>query len=278
MLAVGLVGVADLIATILSWAGLAAVLIGAAEAGYRLHLRVLRRSGPEVADAEEEGSGYVLSAALALLGLLIAFVFGMAAERYEGRRLLVVDEANAISTAVLRYDLLPEPHRSELIRTMSSYVKVRLQFFDSGADMAKVHIAEDGAETVQTRIWRQVGAAVRTPEGAQFMFPVLNATNEMFDLAASRHAALDARVPARALQVLVLYAVAAAALLGHSLATSGRRHFVSSSGLFVLVSLAISLIVDIDSPRVGRVLVPQGPMIHVAEQVEAMAAALPRGP
>ncbi|CAN7583192.1 hypothetical protein LJR164_004215 [Phenylobacterium sp. LjRoot164] len=262
--------------TIASWLGLAVVMILAAEMSFRLSMR-LRPRRPR-ADDGDEGSGYVLSAALALLGLLVAFVFGMAAERYEGRRLLVVDEANAISTAALRYQLLPEPNRSELIRTMSGYVKVRLAFFDAGRDKTKVKAAEAEAEAVQGRLWEQIGRAIRTPEGAPLVVPVLTATNEMFDLAAARHAALDARVPPRALQVLVLFAVAAAALMGHSLAADGRRHFVSTSGLFVLVALAISLIVDLDSPRAGRVLVPQGPMIHAAEQVEAMAARLDAPP
>jgi hypothetical protein len=35
---------------------------------------------------------------LALLGLLIAFTFSMAAERFDTRRGLVIDEANALGT------------------------------------------------------------------------------------------------------------------------------------------------------------------------------------
>lgn len=261
-------------ATLLGWLGLAVMLTLAAEAGYRLHgwARSRRQIDP---DDDDEGSGYVLSGALGLLGLLIAFVFGMAAERYEGRRQLVVQEANAISTAALRYELLPEPQRARLIKTMGDYVAVRLEFFDFGDDMAKVRSAEARAEALQAMIWKEAGEAVRTPEGQPFIMPVLSATNEMFDVAASRHAALEARVPARALQVLVLYAVVAAAIMGHGLAPGGRRHLVSTSGLFTLVALAISLIIDLDSPRIGSVRVPQAPMEHVAEQVRAMA--LPAG-
>jgi len=259
-------------ATLVGWLGLAVVLILATEVGYRLHGWALKQR-PLAADDEDgdTGSGYVLTAALGLLGLLIAFVFGMAAERYEDRRQLVLNEANAISTAALRYELLPEPQRTALLRTMSDYVKVRLEFFDHGEDMEQVLAAEARAEALQAGIWKQVGAAVRTPEGQVLATPLLNATNEMFDLAASRHAALDARVPDRALHVLVLYALVAAAIMGHGLAPGERRHFVSTSGLFVLVALAISLIIDLDSPRIGSVRVPQGPMQHVAAQVQEMA-------
>lgn len=260
-------------ATLIGWLVLAVVLILAAEAGYRLHgwARSRTKSDP---DDDDSGSGYVLSGALGLLGLLTAFVFGMAADRYEGRRQLVLAEANAISTAALRYDLLPEPHRSVLIKSMADYVKVRRAFFDEGADMEKVKAAEDRTEAVQAVIWAQMGQAVKTPEGGPLVNLVVNSTNEMFDLAAARHAALEARVPGRAMHVLILYAVVAAAILGHGLAPGGRRHLISTSGLFVLIALAISLIIDLDSPRVGSVHVSQAPMEHVAQQVTEMAAGL----
>ncbi len=43
----------------------------------------------------------------ALLGLLVAFTFSGAASRFEDRRHLISEEANAIGTAYLRLDLLP---------------------------------------------------------------------------------------------------------------------------------------------------------------------------
>src|SRR6185503_11137843 len=49
----------------------------------------------------------VEAAVFALMGLMIAFTFSGAAQRYELRRQLTVDEANAIGTSYLRIDLLP---------------------------------------------------------------------------------------------------------------------------------------------------------------------------
>lgn len=48
----------------------------------------------------EAAEGYLLSATLALLGLLIAFTFSLAISRFDARRQLVVNEANAIGTAL----------------------------------------------------------------------------------------------------------------------------------------------------------------------------------
>lgn len=49
----------------------------------------------------------VETAIFGLMGLMIAFTFSGEANRYEMRRQLVVDEANAIGTVYLRLDLLP---------------------------------------------------------------------------------------------------------------------------------------------------------------------------
>ncbi len=58
-------------------------------------------------DAPSEVSGAIIGAVFALLGLLIAFTFSGAYSRFDARRQLIVQEANAIGTAYLRLDLLP---------------------------------------------------------------------------------------------------------------------------------------------------------------------------
>ncbi len=261
-------------ATLLGWILLALIQIIAAEAGYRLHnwARARRKENP---DDEDEGSGYVLSAALGLLGLLIAFVFSMAAAHHETRRDLVLREADAISSAVQHYQLLPEPHRTVLISTMADYVKVRRAFFDVGDDFDKIDETMARTEALQEVIWNEAGVALAIPQAQRLTVPVLNVTSQMFDSAALRYEALNVKVPDRALQVLILYAVVTAAIMGHGLAPGGRRHFTSTAGLFLLIALAISLVIDLDSPRVGSVHVSQAPMERVINQVLVTAAKLP---
>src|SRR5262245_2693382 len=53
----------------------------------------------------------IASAILAIVGLLLAFSFSMAAGRFESRREVMIEEVNAIGTAYLRATLLPEPER-----------------------------------------------------------------------------------------------------------------------------------------------------------------------
>ena len=73
-----------------------------------------------VANQESEnslgGSGTVEAAVFGLMGLLIAFTFYGAETRFETRRSLIVDEANAIATAYLRLDLLPRKRATGIAR------------------------------------------------------------------------------------------------------------------------------------------------------------------
>ena len=71
-----------------------------------------RRGRMKTRDSGSEG--YVVSATLGLLALLLGFTFSLAIQRFETRRELVLADANAIGTAYLRVQLLDEPHRSRL--------------------------------------------------------------------------------------------------------------------------------------------------------------------
>jgi hypothetical protein len=236
----------------------------AVEAGFRLHGMFSRR-GPD--EDSESGAGYIVSAALALLGLLIAFTFSMSANRFEARRHLVVEEANAISTVWLRQQLLAEPERSRLAGLMRDYVKERRAFVAAGSDRARLDANWASTGALQQRIWTETGAALRAPTAAPLTTAVLQATNDMFDLAASQRAALDAHVPPAILQALILYAAASAGVMGYGLSTGARRHLVASTTLFVLVALTIALIIDLDQPHRGGIRVLQTPLDRTAADI-----------
>jgi hypothetical protein len=53
-----------------------------------------------------------IGATLGLLAFLLAFTFGMSRSRFDNRKQVVLDEANAIGTTYLRADFLPEASRA----------------------------------------------------------------------------------------------------------------------------------------------------------------------
>src|SRR4029079_11793835 len=90
--------------------GLFIAIVLSVEIGRRLG----RRHAAEETASPSSVFATIQTGIYALLGLMIAFTFASAASRFEARRSLTVDEANAIGTAYLRLDLLPPASRPAL--------------------------------------------------------------------------------------------------------------------------------------------------------------------
>jgi len=96
------------------------------------------------------------AAVLALLGLLLGFSFAGGASRLDARRERIVQEANAIGAAYLRWDLLPSTEQPEMRRLFREYVDARLHVYEL---LAYVKAAEAlaHAEQLQKEIWSTRG-------------------------------------------------------------------------------------------------------------------------
>ena len=217
----------------------------------------LRRMIEPASEHDTTSAGYLLSAALALLGLLIAFTFSLALDRYDTRRAMVVTEGNTVSTAWLRATLIEGPEGDALRDAMRHYVDIRLMLPDAASPRA----IEAEAAQAQKLVWSRLHAAlphVDPPIGAT----LVNATTEMFDAAASRKYERIAQIPGRVLEVVGLYALMSAAIIGYVLGRRGdMRHATVSIVLYLLLSLALTLILDLDRPWSGDIRVSQQPMI-----------------
>jgi hypothetical protein len=104
--------------------GLLLAMLMLHEIGRRVGIRRLALD-PEGA---REGHVVVDTAVFGLLGLLMAFTFSGAATRFEGRRHLIVEEANDIGTAYLRIDVLPAAAQPALREPFRQYLDSRLEF------------------------------------------------------------------------------------------------------------------------------------------------------
>jgi len=229
----------------------AVALLAACEAGFRVaawgHA------------AEDSGQGNILSATLALLALLVGFTFALALTRYEARRTVVLEEANAIGTAYLRAQIAPEQFRSQLSDQMRQYVDARLALAGAGEDRAAVARAEALAGSLQQQMWSTTVAALPTVQPASVAPLLAAAMNTVIDVAGARRSALAARLPTSVVAALLLYALVAAGMLGS--VTGGRKRSRAPSFiLLLLLTLALTLILDLDRARTGTITVSQAPL------------------
>jgi len=240
---------ASLPLTVIALAILAALLV-AATIGYRGHLRLLHRSG----ETEAESHDHLLSAVLGLLALLLGFTFSLALNRYEARRDLVVQEANAIGTTWLRAQILEPPNKAAMSGLLRAYLDTRLSWSEADAG------ASARTAALQQKLWAATAQTMRSESNPQLSRAVMDAMNQSFDLASARGAARLAHVPDRVLTVLLLYAVLSAAMLGYTSAAKGRPQRIATASVLVLLTLALVMILDIDRPRSGAIQVSQQPL------------------
>ena len=113
------------------FASILAVIMIAVEVGYVLGK--FRRERPK--QEKEASVSAMVGATLGLLAFMLAFTFGLAASRFDARRIALVDESNALATAYLRAGLVPEPHRTEIRSLLSEYVDIRLSVLQPGGNV-----------------------------------------------------------------------------------------------------------------------------------------------
>jgi hypothetical protein len=197
----------------------------------------------------ETGSGTIDGAVLGLLGLLLAFTVSGAAERFDVRRRLVVDESNAIGTAYLRLQVLPEAARRVLEDRFRRYVDLRLETYRSLPDLDAVNAALERTKDVQRELWEHAVAASATIASAPLL--VLPALNEMFDIAATRTMAARMHPPRVIFVMLFAFALFAAFLAGYG---TSRRTLLSRAhgiGFALVIASAVYVIIDLEYPRLG---------------------------
>jgi hypothetical protein len=198
----------------------------------------------------------VVSAVLGLLALLMGFTFALAVDRFETRRELVVEEANAIGATYLRAQLLDEPHRDRVSAILVRYVDNRIALAKAPPGRASELLTTN--DQLLTDLWAATSAAFEDIKALPFSNALLETTNRMIDLDSTRKAARLAHVPGEVFVVLIVYLIVACGVLGFVL--TGIRGRVTAAVLLVLQTMSMMLIVDIDRPTLGGILESQAPM------------------
>ncbi|MFV0456559.1 MAG: DUF4239 domain-containing protein [Pseudomonas sp.] len=221
------------------------------EVGRRIRTRELRFSGR----SEAPGLGAVNASIFGLLGLLIAFTFSGAAERLDARRALIVEEANAIGTAWLRLDLLPAADLQVIRPIFRHYVDRRIDYFNDVFDSERRTIGARALSELQIEVWSRTIKAVQRMDAPALGSPVVQAMNEMFDVASKRNSALAMHPPYIVYGMLVLLVLISAFLIGFGMGATKRRLWLHSIGYALVMTVTLYVIVDFEVPRAGGITV-----------------------
>ncbi len=231
--------------------GLFAVILLALEMGRRKGARQRAR----IMDGGAAGVGVVEAAIFGLLGLLIAFTFQGASARFDGRRTLIVEEANNIGTAWLRIDVLPASAQPGMRQLFRQYLDLRLDTYRKVDDLSAVKAALERTAQLQAEIWKIAMASGAMEGGRNVVVGLLPALNAMFDIVTTRTMAAKTHPPASVFVLLAVMACVAAFMAGHGMAGSKVRSWVHNLGFAAILAVTVFVIIDMEYPRRGFIRV-----------------------
>jgi len=240
-----------------------ALMLVCVELGYRL---AMARRGKEA----DETFSVVEGAAYSLVGLLLGFSFSLAVSHYDARRLLVVKEANAIGTTMLRSQMLPVAEAAEMRAALRDYIDARLAFALSDRDQEAQARASARSARLQDRMWAVARTQAAHDPRSSVTLLFVTTLNETIDASGEQSAALNANIPTPVIVVLVIVILVGAVLLGYGFGKSGR-HFVATVLFSAMLAIVVAIILDLDRAQAGTIRVSLEPFRQLQAQIASSA-------
>ncbi|MGB9109935.1 MAG: hypothetical protein WCC39_14730 [Telluria sp.] len=244
------------------WALLIAIMLAvllSVEIGYRVGRARGRR-----AHEMETPVGEMVASTLGLLAFILAFTFGLAASRFDAKRQLVVDEANAIGTTYLRAEMLPE-RRDDIRDLLREYVDMRIDAIAPGKLVESIR----RSEALQNQLWASAVAIAAKNPNSIVVGLFVQSLNDVIDLHTKRlTAALRNRIPFAIWASLYAISIFSFAAMGYH---SGLVGTARSLVIFVVAftfSVVIVLIADLDRSQEGFLTVSPQALIDLRQSMQ----------
>jgi hypothetical protein len=221
------------------------------ELGRRLGRRQFEKHGDEA----RTGVGVVDGVVYGLLGLLIGFTFNGAAERFNERRSIIIQQVEAVRTAWHRVETLPAKAQPAIRDGFRGYLDAVLTTYAVRAGSEEEQRARAKVAHAQDALWSRSVAACLTPEGEKARMLLLPAQNTMFEAVETERLVRRVHAPPMVFGMLLVATLAGALFGGFALAKGSRRTWMHTLGVAVTLATALFVILELETPRTGLVRV-----------------------
>jgi hypothetical protein len=237
---------------------IAILLVGAAEVGARAGRRV-RRIAAKPLDMTT-----LTASSLGLLALLLGFSLSHALSRYETRRSLIVDEANAIESTANLVSMLRTSAQPSSLTLLREYVAVRAGL-GRPYDPAKLQRDVTKSRELLTKLWQQA-VAVSEPQSLP-AHRFITSLDELTRVQERRLISVRYYVPDAVLLTLLGLGMVALGFTGFQSGLTGNHVHVPTLIMAVTIAVVIVLVVDLDQPARGFIQVPTQALLDVASEL-----------
>ena len=236
------------------------LLVLAVEGGYWFGRWRRARTG----ESEKSQITTLQAAILGFLALILGFSFSESQSRFDTRRVLAVDEANAIGTTYLRAQMLPRPYRARTKALLVDYTDTRLP----RPTPAAIERDVSRARRLHDELWAQVNAMSRADVNPAVLATYTIALNETIDLHTRRVAAFMYRAPGGLIVLLHVAALLAMGVMGYASGLQGRRNMTALLVMVALVALVLFLIADLEHTTKGVIQVNPEALIDLKKTLD----------
>jgi len=239
------------------------VVLASIYAGLRLGSSARRRSE----DEKEAPISGVSGAVLGLTAFMLVFTFSIVAERYDARKALVREDANAIRTTYLRADFMPEPNRAETKALLGKYLDLRLQFVQANSIQSSDTLRVE-SDRIQRRLWDLAVSNAERDMNSDVAALYIESLNNVFEINASRAAiGLQARIPIAIWVVLLGLTILGMVSIGYHSGIAGSKWSKATLLLALSFAMVNTMIASLDRPGVSRVT--QQPLVDLQRFIAA---------
>lgn len=190
-----------------------------------------------------------------LLGLIVAFTFSAANQRFDDRRYVIIEEANAIRTAYLRVDLVSPEIQKSLRQELKQYLFYQIANYRDISDIGIFKLTHVKTQEIQRKIWKLASKECVSKEQQHGCSLLLSTLNNMFDIANTRYENSYIHPPLIIFILLVGLALLGALLAGYNIGEKkdgSILHFISYA---FVIAITIYIIIDMEFPRLGFIRV-----------------------
>lgn len=215
-----------------------------AEVGFRLGRYMVRRPRHET----EHAVTTLVAPALGLLAFILAFTFSLAQERYQDRRRVQFDLANALGTTYLRASFAGQPHEREIKRL----ILAQLDAYLTERDDASMRASHKRIALMSDTAWRHATAVVATTTQPVFTSLLVQSLNQTIDLSERRRHIFELeRIPLAIWLALAGLTMIGMGLMGYDGGMSSATRSLGMIPLAMAFCIVIFLIADLDRPYAG---------------------------